>query len=68
MDLSLRAKSVTINPSGSKEVDLEIDTVEESDVLDHFTIAQVVKHFGMDEILDFIGESEVISHFDLEKE
>lgn len=41
-------------------------TAESSDILDHFSAAEVISHFGADAILDEIGESEAIKHFGIE--
>lgn len=45
--------------------EVEIEKVDTSDVLNHFTPEQVIDHFGADELLELIGEKKVKEYFDL---
>ena len=67
MNLNFRARRITAEPNGYKEVTVDAEDVEESEILDQIDLKKVIEHFGKDVILNEIGEEEVMDHFDLTK-
>lgn len=65
MDLNFRCEKVTSEAGGYKEVNVEIEGVSGTDVLNHFNIDDVVSHFDDDAILDHIGVDRVKEYFNL---
>ena len=68
MNITLTTDNVTITPSSSRRVDVEMGDIEASDLLDNVTIKQVLDHFNTSEILDAIGIDEVKNYFNLIEE
>lgn len=67
MNLSLDCQDVKISPS-NKQVYVELEDVDKSDVLNHFDIAEVVYHFGETDILDYIDIETVKKYYGLVEE
>jgi hypothetical protein len=68
MNITLATDNVVITPSTSRRVDVEMNDIEASDLLDYVTIEQVLNHFNTSEILDGIGIEEVKNYFNLIEE
>jgi len=68
INLSLDCDSISINPSSHRRISVNLDSVDESDVLNHFKLKDVIGHFGIAEVLDEIGIDEAKDHFDLVEE
>lgn len=64
IDLEFSCSEVRATNGYSRGVTVNIENVEKSDVLKHFTIQEIVDHFDDDKILDFIGEERVKHYFD----
>lgn len=67
MDMELEVENVTVAPRGYKQVLLVIEGVEESEVLNFFSIDQIIQHFKTGDLLDAIGQDEVMEYFDLQE-
>ena len=65
MDLSLPAKSASIEANNFSQVTVNVDDVRPSDVLDHFSVDDVIRHFGVDSILKEISIDDIKNNFDL---
>lgn len=65
INLSFVCKKVSVKPYYNMTTEVEIEKVDTSDVLNHFTPEQVIDHFGADELLELIGEKKVKEYFDL---
>lgn len=66
IDINLKATSVfTETSSTQKELYVEIENVDETEILNCFSIQDVIDHFGEDEILDKIGADRVKEYFNL---
>lgn len=66
MDLSIAATDVQISRENyHDEIRLEIGNASNSEILDHFKIADVVEHFTIQEILGYIGIKEAKQYWDL---
>ena len=66
IDLSLKTSEVRITPSGYKEIYVELQDVEKSDILDYFTPQEIIDHFSIGDLLDAIGEKEVFGYYNIE--
>ncbi len=80
--IRIKADSVSISPSTTRDVELECDGVDEGvlaiaiesddslrdSVLDEIGIDRVVEHFGTSKVLDAIGQDAAGEHFGLVKE
>ena len=66
MDLNLNGSSITVDANNGRSIDIQIEDVDASDVLDHFRLEDVINHFGEGKILDIIGEDAVIKYFGIE--
>jgi hypothetical protein len=67
MDIELVVENVTVTPRGYKQILVLMEEVEESEVLDSFSIDQIIKHFKTEDLLDAIGQEEVMEYFDLQE-
>ena len=65
MELSLRVKNVSVEADKYRQINVTVEGVDDSDVLDHFSVDEVVKHFGVDEILKEIDVEDVKAFFKL---
>lgn len=61
--IELRAEGVAINPVGYKEVEVQLDGVCASQLLELVKAEDAVDHFGFHEILNQIPISEIIKHY-----
>ena len=64
--MKLECSSATISAISGKEISISIEDVHNSDILNHFTIEQVIDHFDEDKFLDAIGEEKARKYFDIE--
>lgn len=66
MDITIDAKNAVISSSYREDcVEISIEDVKKSDILDNFIIEDILEHFDVHKILDLIGETEVKDYFDL---
>lgn len=65
MNLSFSAESSSVEPSGYKSLTVSVDGVNESDILEYFSVDDILRHFNIGDILDAIGADEVKGHFNL---
>lgn len=66
MNIDFNATEATLSPAGNRIVNISAEGVEESEVLDNFTIEDVIKHFGDGELLAAIGVNRAKDYFGLE--
>jgi hypothetical protein len=66
MDLTISAKMVTTDANNYKEIDVEIHGADAAEILNHFSIRDIVSHFEAAALLDEIGEGAAIKHFDIQ--
>lgn len=66
MKLELRVGSMEVQADDGM-LELVLYSVRKENVLDHFELMQVVRHFGAEALLDEIGKDACIAHFDLQK-
>lgn len=55
MNLSLSCKNVSIEPNNYHKVDVELNEVEISDILEQIEIDDVIRHYDDNKLLDEIG-------------
>lgn len=69
-DLTLTVANVSISYSNhsSKKVEVDLENITPKEVLDQFTIEEIIDHFDWSEILDAIGIDKCKEHFDLIEE
>ena len=65
VDLSLDVEEVGILPRSAGLFQINLVEVSKCDVLDYFSIADIVHHFNEDELLEYIGMDSVKKYFDL---
>jgi len=65
MNLTIECEDVSITPDGYKSISVEIRKADLAQLMENFTIKDIVGHFNVGELLDEIGQSEVERHFDL---
>lgn len=65
MRLVIEAKELTIDAMNAYKVNVNLEGCDKGDVLNNFTVEDVVKHFYKNEILDEIGIEKVMDYFDL---
>jgi len=65
VDLDLDVKEVFITGSGN-EIRVKLEDAVIVEVLDHFTIEDILRHFDKAEIMDEIGEDKFKEHFGIE--
>jgi hypothetical protein len=64
-NLSFYCESVDISPDNGRQIYVEVKGASDRNILDNYTISQIVDHFGSDDLLDEIGESDCVEHFNL---
>ena len=67
MNLSLDCADVRITPS-NKQVCVDLDGVNKSEVLNHFDIVEFLDHFGIDDVLNYIDVEDVRKYYNLIEE
>ena len=65
MNLTIECESANINPNGYKGVSVEIHKADFNQLMESFTVKDVVAYFDTGDLLDTIGEDEAKKHFDL---
>jgi hypothetical protein len=65
MNLSLSCKSVNVESNNYYKVDVEINDVEISDILDQIEIDDAIRHYDEDKVLEEIGIERVKEYFSL---
>ena len=65
INISLDVDEVSIKPCTHKQITVNLDGVQNSDILINFTISDILDHFKEGDILDHIGVDEVKSYFGL---
>jgi len=68
MNITFDAMRVELEASFNRDVRVSAEIDDISDVLDNFTIEEIIAHYGTGEVLDKIGESEAREHFGIEEE
>lgn len=63
-DVSFKAKQVRIEPKSPWELNIEADEVELSDILEHFTVVDVLSEMSKDDILDYFSEDDLVSRLE----
>lgn len=66
MNITVDAKKVEIDPNYDKSISVELMHVDETQLLDHFSILEIISHFEIDKILDEIGEDACIDYFNID--
>jgi hypothetical protein len=66
MNLNLDCEDVRITPS-HKQVYVQLEGVDKSDVMDHFDIVEFLHHFSINDVLDYIGVDDVKKYFNLKE-
>lgn len=66
MNIDFNATEATLSPAYGRIFNVSASGVEESEILDHFTIEEVIKHFGDAELLASIGVDRAVEYFGLE--
>lgn len=66
MNISLNVTRVNIDPNGNRNITVDIEGADHSEVLDNFSASDILSHFGIGKFLDEIGEDECISHFGID--
>jgi hypothetical protein len=54
MDISLTCKKAVSEFKDRYDMNISIEGADEGDILDHFSVKQIVDHFGADNLLKYI--------------
>ena len=65
MDLNFDCKDVYISANSNRTVCLNIKGAEEIDILEHFSLNDIIGHFGASKLLNEIGEDAAKYQFGL---
>lgn len=63
VSLSISAEAANVSACNAGVVCIDIDCAKKHEVLGHFSVNDVLNHFGYYEILNGLTEQEVIDHF-----
>lgn len=61
--IELRAEGVIVDPVGYREIMVQLEGTDVSQLLDHVKAEDAVDHFGYHEILNQIPIDEIIKHY-----
>jgi hypothetical protein len=64
-NISFYCESVEVQANNGREVYAEIKGASDRNVLDNYSLSQIVEHFGVGDLLEEIGESDCVEHFNL---
>jgi hypothetical protein len=64
-DLKIETSSTKIIPLGYRMLEVSLEDVENSNILDQFTIDEILSHFNINDILEQIGKEKVCEYFGL---
>lgn len=65
MDLNLTAEKVEVERNTQYDVQVYLKDVSETEILQHFTIAEIISELGIEGFLKEIGEDEARKYFDI---
>lgn len=65
MDLTIQCNDVKISSYSTYKVEVEINDVDKTDILDYFKEDDVINHFGEESLLESIGVDKVKEYFNL---
>ena len=68
MDLEFKADSVGVRSYDKWQTLVELSGVTEGDVLEHFSVEDIISYFGEDAILDRIDEQKARDFYGIEDE
>lgn len=68
MDLEFKADSIGVRSYDKWQTVVELSGVTEEDVLEHFSVEDIISYFGEDAILDRIDEKKVRDFYGIEDE
>ena len=64
-NLTFYCESVDISPDNGKQIYVEVKGASDRNILDTYTLSQIIEHFGVGDLLEEIGESDCAEHFHL---
>ena len=64
-DLKIETSSTKIIPLGYRMLEVSLEDVENGNILDQFTIDEILSHFNINDILEQIGKEKVCEYFGL---
>lgn len=64
-DLKIETSNVKIIPLGYRMLEVSLEDVENGNVLDQYTIDEILSHFNENDILEQIGKEKVCEYFDI---
>lgn len=65
INLSLTASNCSVETHSTRKISVDIENADKSEILEHFTIEEIISHYGDDVLLDSIGQDRAIEHFEM---
>ena len=66
--ISFNCKTVTTDPNSSKSLSVSADDVDIEEVVNNFSVTEIITAIGAGALLDEIGVDKCIDHFGLDAE
>lgn len=63
----INAKSVYVEPMGVNHVEVTLNDIDPSEILEQFGVEEIVEHIGSDSLLEQIGRDKAIEYFGIEE-
>jgi hypothetical protein len=67
MEMSLKIDSIKINGANRSMLLIEMEGVDTEEVLDNFSLSEIINHYGAKELLEGIGKDAAVNHWDLKE-
>lgn len=67
MDFQFNCHQIITTADYDREISVSVSGVHKGDLLDHFTLKDIINHFGQAELLDAIGEERAKEFFNLKE-
>jgi|GEM_PF-4757128 len=65
MDFTINARSAKVNANTSRMVEVELEYVEASDILNKFEVSEIINEIGVEKLLDAMDIDDVKKHLGL---
>lgn len=66
VDLVLTCSTADVRPVSFKEIHVQVEDVDVTEILDYVPITEAIDHYGTDKLLDEIGIDRVKEYFNLQ--
>lgn len=65
MNILLSVQTANITACNGREIDVHLEGVNLADILEQFTLNDILSHYEKSEILDLVGIKACMEHYDL---